>query len=192
MGLFNEKRSTKMRRDYKNKFGISYIGSSRKFKCSVPDKIKFPSQYGWVWVRDCSTVVLSPDKPKSVRGAVRVLLGRTKNLQGCRVFTSDEVSHGVGEPFRMCDTMHSREGERFLIEIPDPDKRLPPKQRFADRTPVSAPEPEPEPAEPGMVFTEEDHETVTVSGYGSEWKFKLTVEELLKLTSVASEMSHDA
>ena len=183
------KTGTKIR-NYEKNFGIAYHGSTQKVMITVPDSIKFPSTRAWIWVQDARTIVISPDQPKHAKGAIHAALGRNKILKGCRTIYSDAITHGIGSPFRVQDTRFERKGDRFHIEIPAEEDRMAPKTRGkADPAPQFKLQDEPEPATP--VCEEEEHETVTIVGYGSEWKYRLTAEELLELTAAASRMSHD-
>ncbi len=115
-------------RDYEHKFMIAYNRSTSNLRISFPDAVKFPHMRAWVWLQDVSTVVISPARPKSVRG-VQALTLSPRDIQKCRVMNFGPISHGIGNHFRNAETSFRHEDGRFFIKIPDECDRLPPKNR---------------------------------------------------------------
>lgn len=115
-------------RDYEHKFAIAYNRSTDKLRVSFPNAVKFPHTCAWVWLQDVSTVVISPSKPKSVRGSQFVPLSVYTNRK-CRIAQMGPVTHGIGKHFRNVEVSFRHEDGRFFLKIPDECDRLPPKNR---------------------------------------------------------------
>lgn len=174
-----------MKRPYQKHFRVAYHSSTRKVYITIPDDIHFPSDMAWVWIKDTKTVMMAIDKPAHTPAAEHVKLCRQDTLPGCRYCYLGPVTHGLGEPFRVACVGYKKAERKSLayeILIPDEEDRLTPKGRA--------------PAEPVKTFqllpegVEEETERVTIEGFGSSWRYELTIDEVLELTAYASKLNH--
>jgi hypothetical protein len=128
-------------RDMAHLFGVAYTDSTGDLRISVPDEVKFPHHTAWVWMRDRSTVCMSPNKPAGHGEALELTLFRTGTLPGCRSIILPGPIHGIGEPFRMQSTTYRMDGQGFAIFLPSEADRLPVRKRRRAPIAIHAPEP---------------------------------------------------
>lgn len=111
-----------------NQIRIAWNQSTDRLNITIPDKIHFESTEAWVWLRDQSTVVVSPDKPVHIPHAEKHGVGYDATRRERRVQHNASLTGGH---FRSMPTTYKVEGKALYITIPAPEQRLPPVERKA-------------------------------------------------------------
>lgn len=176
------------RLEYQKHIRVGYHESNRHIVVSIPDKFSFPSEIAYVFMRDQRTLIISPDPFKN---AFTVNFHRNENLPGCRQLRIEGCKI-PGRFFKITPCKYEVDGRAYVVTIPEDEKRPAPRAMHRPKTPVApAPVMSSVAAVLSPVAEQAMQENVTINGFGSEWRYRLTIEQMLDVTAYISRMLHE-